>query len=238
VLAPTGTLRAVFLGGNPVQGRVDPVSGATSGPVPDLVREFARRLGVGAGLLSVPNAAAVTQALRAGTADIGFLAFDDERAKEVDFGPAYVVMLNSFLVKADSPIRTSADVDQPGVVVALVRGTSQQLFLSRTLTRVRFRMFETMPAQAEVEKLLESGEVSAFGINRQRSLEAQAAAGSRLRVLPESFMRVDQSVVVLKGAGAKLDLLVPMMNDLLRSGFVKESVDRAKISGAEVATPR
>ena len=40
-LAPTGTLRAVFLGGNPVQGRVDPKTGEATGTVPDLVKELA-----------------------------------------------------------------------------------------------------------------------------------------------------------------------------------------------------
>ena len=37
-LAPTGTLRAVFLGGNPVQGRVDPKTGEATGTVADLVK--------------------------------------------------------------------------------------------------------------------------------------------------------------------------------------------------------
>jgi hypothetical protein len=46
VLAPTGTLRATFIVTNPVQGRVDARTGATTGPAPDLVRELARRLGV------------------------------------------------------------------------------------------------------------------------------------------------------------------------------------------------
>src|SRR6185503_1156486 len=38
-LAPTGTLRATFIGNNPAQGRVG-ANGATTGPCPDLVREF------------------------------------------------------------------------------------------------------------------------------------------------------------------------------------------------------
>ncbi|HKF65430.1 MAG TPA: hypothetical protein VKB36_02850, partial [Vicinamibacterales bacterium] len=35
-LAPTGTLRGVFLGSNPVQGRVNQATGEVTGPVPDL----------------------------------------------------------------------------------------------------------------------------------------------------------------------------------------------------------
>jgi hypothetical protein len=46
VLAPTGTLRAVFLQTNPVQGRVDAKTGAVSGPAVDLTRELGRQLGV------------------------------------------------------------------------------------------------------------------------------------------------------------------------------------------------
>src|ERR1700722_20072161 len=45
-LAPSGTLRAAFLGDNPVLGRVDGKTGEVTGPVADLVKELARRLGV------------------------------------------------------------------------------------------------------------------------------------------------------------------------------------------------
>src|SRR5262245_66461540 len=88
-LAPTGTLRAVFLGGNPVQGRVDAKTGESIGTVPDLARELARRLAVPVAIASEPNAAGVIAALSNGTADIGFLAYDEMRAAEVDFGPPF-----------------------------------------------------------------------------------------------------------------------------------------------------
>ena len=45
-LAPTGTLRAVFLGLNPVQGRIDAQTGKARGPVPDLVEALATRIRV------------------------------------------------------------------------------------------------------------------------------------------------------------------------------------------------
>jgi polar amino acid transport system substrate-binding protein len=143
-------------------------------------------------------------------------------------------MLNSYLVKADSPIRASADVDRPGVVVAAVRGQTQQLFVSRELKNAQVRILETMPPQAEVERLLTSGEVHAFAINRQRSLEAEAAAGARLRALSDSFLRVDQCVVVEKGARAKLDALNAFIASAQTSGFIRSSVERAKITGVEV----
>jgi polar amino acid transport system substrate-binding protein len=233
VLAPTGTLRVVFLGGNPVHGRVNPATGATTGTVPDIAREVARRLGVPAAIVSKPNAAGVSAALKDGTADIGFLAFDEERANDVDFGTPFVIMLNSYLVKADSPIRTSVDIDRPEVIVAAVTGTSQQFFVSRALRRAKIRMFDVMPPQAEVERLLDSGEVTAFAINRQRSLDAQKAS-PRLRALDDSFMKVEQSVVVPKGRRDRLDAINPMVSELVKSGFVQGAVERAGISGVEL----
>src|SRR5580700_11686796 len=72
-LAPSGTLRAAFLGDNPVLGRVDPQTGAVTGPVADLVKELARRMGVPYVVIPAPDARHVIDTLKAQAADIGFL---------------------------------------------------------------------------------------------------------------------------------------------------------------------
>ena len=144
-LAPTGTLRAVFLGSNPVHGRVDPQTGAVSGPVPDLVKELARRLAVPFAILPAPDAAGVIGALKNRTADIGFLAYDETRAREVDYGAAFVVMRNSYLVSAGSKIQSSADVDRAGVTVAAVKGQTQELFVSSRLRNARVKSCPPCP---------------------------------------------------------------------------------------------
>src|SRR5262245_33633346 len=77
ILAPTGTLRAAFLATNPVHGRVDAKTGAITGPVPDLVKELAGKLGVPYTLIPSPGATEVIGHLKDHTADIGFLAFDE-----------------------------------------------------------------------------------------------------------------------------------------------------------------
>jgi len=237
-LAPTGTLRAVFLGGNPVQGRVDPKTGDATGTVPDLVTELGKRLGVPVSIVSAPNAGGVIGALNDNKADIGFLAYDEERSREVDFGPAFVVMANSYLVNAASPIKGSADVDRDGVTVAAVKGQTQEHFVSATMKRARVRVLDVMPPQAEVDQLLSSGQVHAFAINRQRSLEAEAAAAGRLRVLPDSFLDVDQCFVVAKGKGNRLAAIETFVAEVRASGFIKQSIDRAKLVGVSVAPVR
>jgi polar amino acid transport system substrate-binding protein len=237
-LAPTGSLRAVFLGGNPVQGRVDAKTGEMSGTVPDLTRELGRRLGVPVNIQSAPNAGAVIEALEKGTADIGFLAYDELRAREVAFGAAFVVMANSYLVKASSPIRASRDVDRAGNTVAAVKGQTQEHFVSAAMKQARVRVLDVMPGPAEVEMLLTSGAVDAFAINRQRSLEAETASAGRLRALPDSFLDVDQSVVVAKANSSRLEAIARFVDEMRASGFIKQSIDRAKLVGVDVAPAR
>lgn len=235
LLAPGGTLRAVFLGTNPVHGRVDPKTGVPAGPVPDLVNELARRLGVKPSILPAPNAAGVIAALKDGKADIGFLAYDETRAREVDFGPAFIVMHNSYLVRADSPLQRSADVDRPGITVAAIKGQSQQLFVSRHLKQATIRVLDTMPGQSELESILLGKGVDAFAINRQRGLDAQAASGGKLRPLSDNFLDVDQCFVVDKGAAAKLRAIEQFVATLRESAFMAASIERARLSGVSPA---
>ena len=234
-LAPTGTLRVIFLGMNPVQGRFDAQTGKASGPVPDIVEAVAKKLSVPFRIISSPNAAGIASALNMREADIGVLAYDVERTRDVDYGASLLVMFNSYLVKRDSPIVKSSEVDRAGVTVAAVRGQTQELFVSSRLKSAKVRVFETMPPQAEVEALLLKGQVDVFAINRQRSLDAEAASGRKLRALADSFLEVDQSFVVRKGDAAKLPILAQFAKDLKASGLIKRSVERSKLVGVDAA---
>jgi ABC-type amino acid transport substrate-binding protein len=235
ILAPTGTLRAVFLSMNPVQGRIDPKTGKAAGPVPEIVEALAKKLRVPFRLIGSPNAAGIASALDKGEADIGVLAYDEERTREVDYGAPLLVMFNSYLVKKDSPIRRTGEVDRAGITVAAVRGQTQELYVSSHLKNAKVRVFETMPPQQEVERLLTSGGVDAFAINRQRSLDAQSESDGRLRALDDSFLQVDQSFVVRKGDRAKLPALEAFAAEARKSGLIKGSIERAKLTGVDVS---
>ena len=106
-LAPTGTLRAVFLGTNPVHGRIDPKTQTAEGPVPDLVRALARQLRVNFSIMPAADAAAVIASVNGHHADIGFLAYDKTRAMEVDFGAPFIVMYNSYMAVSTSFLASS-----------------------------------------------------------------------------------------------------------------------------------
>jgi polar amino acid transport system substrate-binding protein len=237
-IAPTGTLRAAFLRTNPVQGRIDPRTGGVSGPVADLVQALARQLGVPYKILPAANGADVIARLKAHTADIGFLAYDAPRAAEVDFSEPYALMLNTYIVPADSSIRKSSDVDRAGVRVGVVGGQSQEVVLKQILKKAEVKVLAASPPVDELGKMLASGEMDAYGANRQRLIEA-AARDPKLRVLPDNFSVAEQCIVVAKEDAARLDAINQFLEKARTSGLVKASLERAKLTaGVEVASGR
>ena len=237
-LAPTGTLRAAFLGTNPVQARVDPKTGEVTGPIADLVRELARRLNVPFKLIAAPNAQGVIAHVQGGTADIGFLAYEAARAREVEFAGPIAVMYNTYLVLDSSPMRSVDDFDRDGMTVAAVRAQTQEIYLSANLKRARVKPIESQPPQAELERMLAAKDVDAIALNTQRAAEAVAAAKTKVRALTGSYVAVEQSFVVKSGDTANAKMLDAFVDELRASGFIRASLDRAQLGTVGVAPAR
>ena len=229
-LAPTGTLRGIFLGRNPAQATRDPITSEYAGPVPDMLQEIAHQIGVPYQLIPAENAAAVMDAVNGHAADIGFLAYDETRARVVDFSQPFYLMFNAYLVKADSRFQRSADIDKSGVKVGATTGQSQQIFLSATLKQAKVVQMKDTPPDADMARMLASGEIDAFGQNRERS-ETAAAKFPSLRVVNDNFSEVGQAVVVAKGDSMKLVRLNRIIRNAISSGMVKASLERAKTAG-------
>jgi len=233
-LAPTGTLRATFLGNNPVQGRVDPQTGAVTGPVADLVKELARQLNVPFTITPATNAADVLARIEAHTADLGFLAWDKDRASEVDFSQPWALMNNSYIVRPGSLLHTSADVDRQGVRVAGVRGQTPEIWLEQNLKNTKVIVLDDLPATGKLVQMFSTGEIDALGVNRGRAVEL-AAATPALVALPDSYSSVEQSLVVAKGNSEGVAVLNKFINEKRAAGFIEESLQRAKVAGVQVA---
>ena len=233
-LAPTGTLRATFIADNPVQGRVDPKTGALTGPAPDLVRELARRLGVPFAITPLPSAGAVLEIVKTRKADIGFLAYEAARATQVDFTAPYSLSASAYAVRADSALKSSADVDRAGVKIGAVKGQSQEVFVSANVKNARVQTMAAMPANDVVARMLIAGELDAFAANRTR-MEELVRTSPKLRVLSDNFQVIGQAIVVEKGGASRVDELNRFLADVRASGFVKASLDRAGLAGVEVA---
>src|SRR5664279_3828472 len=132
-LAPTGTLRAVYLASNPAQAVQDRATGAIRGVSADLARELARRIGMPIEIKPVADPKAVIDAVSGAAADIGFVAFEPSRAGTVEFSQTYMLVRQSFLVLKESSIRAVADIDRTGQKIAGTHNDSITLFMKRKL---------------------------------------------------------------------------------------------------------
>lgn len=231
-IAPTGTLRAVYLVGNPAQAVQDRATGMIRGVSADLARELAKRLGVPIEIRPAADPQAVIDAVAGGASDIGFVAFAPSRTGTVEFSQTYMHVQQSFLVREEAPIRAIADVDRAGRKIAGSRNDSITLYMKRKFKQGV--VVEIDPAPAEIRRLFAAGEIDAFGANRQR-LTSLMNDIPGLRLLPGSLFGVPQTIVVGKGKAESLAAVNRFLDDVRASGFIARAIEASRIVGIEVA---
>jgi polar amino acid transport system substrate-binding protein len=227
---PTGRLRASINLGNPILARRDEQKGAAGISV-DLATEFARLLGVELELVVVDTAAKSVDVVRREDADIGFFAVDPLRSEGIQFTAPYILIQGSYLVRADSAIRSNADVDNTGNRVTVGAGSAYDLYLTRHLKSARIERAPTSPGV--VDFFSANGHEVAAGVRQQLEADAQRLPG--LRLLPESFMVIQQAVGTPSSRGETARaLLADFVERMKSSGFVDEAMKRHNIDGAIV----
>jgi len=231
-IAPTGTLRAVYLASNPAQAVRDPASGETRGASADLARELGRRRGVPVMLIPSASPQTVIEAVSKGDADIGFVAYAPARTGTVAFSQTYMLVRQSFLVPENSPLRSVNDVDQPGRRIAGGKGDSITLFLARTLKQAT--LIETDNTPADTKRKFANGEIDAFGANRQR-LTNLAADMPGYRLLPDNIFDVPQTIIVPKDKAEGLAQVNRFIDEVRASGFLASVIEKSRIPGLEAA---
>ena len=132
-LAPTGKLRVGLQLGSPHNVIRDPVSGEMKGVAFDLGKELARRMRVPFEPVLYPSVGALLDGGKSGAWDVAFVGFSPGRAKEWDFTALHLQLEFGYLVSGSSSISTMADVDRPGIRVAVQEKSQPDVFVSRTL---------------------------------------------------------------------------------------------------------
>jgi polar amino acid transport system substrate-binding protein len=233
VLAPSGTLRAAYIGPNVAQGRVDPATGTVSGVVADIARELGRWADAPVNITPLPTAAAVLDAVRRGHVDIGFVAPNPERVGVVLYSRTYMLVQQSALVRADSPLRSVKELDQPGQVIGVNTDDSVGVWLKQWLTVAKARETPDYTLRDAVQ-WLQNGDVIAFAGGRQR-LSSGTRGTPGLRMLDDNFYGVPQTVAVPLDHQDRLQLVNAALSEMRLSGFLTDSVARSGIDGLTVA---
>jgi polar amino acid transport system substrate-binding protein len=233
-LAPTGRLRAAINLGNSVLAQKD-ASGELRGVTVDLARELARRAGIALDLVPFEAAGKVFEALTADAWDIAFLAIEPVRAAEIDFTAAYVLIEGTYMVPADSPLKTIADVDRAGVRIAVGRGSAYDLYLTRTIKNATLVRAHTGGGRAMIELFLADKLEAAAGV--KQPLVEYAKTDPNVRVMDGRFMEIQQAMGTPKGRAAAAHYLRALVEEMKASGFVAEALTRSDQLDAAVAPP-
>ena len=233
-LAPTGKLRAAINFGNSVLAQRDG-GGEPRGVSVELARELARRAGVPVELVPFEAAGKVFEALKAGAWDIAFLAIEPVRAAEIDFSPPYVLIEGTYMVPADSALKAIADVDRPGVRIAVGRASAYDLYLTRTLKNATIVRAQTGGGRAMIDLFLADKLEAAAGV--KQPLVAYAKTDPSVRVMDGRFMEIQQAMGTPKGRDAAARYLRGFVEEMKASGFVADALKRSNQPDAAVAPP-
>ena len=232
-LAPTGTLRvAVAVSPSPSALYViKDNSGALHGVAIDLGGALAKKLGVPVEFVSYLASGEITQAADSGVWDVTFMPYDAERAKFVQFGPAYHLLQSIYLVAPGSTIRTLADVDKPGVQIAGVANTAT--FRASAKSSPNATAVAVAGVDAAVE-LMRAGKVDAIALSRE-SLTGLAAKLPGSRILDGGFLNSVTAVAVPLNKPAALVYVSAFIEEAKASGEVRRAFDAIGLTTSMVA---
>ena len=231
-LAPSGTLRVGLNLGNAVTVTKDATTGELRGVAVEVGRALASRLGVTFTPVTYPSVAKMVEAVKAGEWDVAFLAADPARAVDMAFTPPYMEVDNTYLVPPGSALQTLANVDQPGIRIAVPQRSAPDLFLSRTLRHAE--LVRSTAGLAAAVELVRTGQAQAVAADRA-SLLGVAATWSGAWVLEERFMAVEHAIAIPKDREAGLSYLRDFVAQAKHSGLIQQAIERSGVRGVQVA---
>jgi polar amino acid transport system substrate-binding protein len=232
-IVKSGVLRIGVGLGSLTTGIRNPATGEVKGPALELGRALAARIGVQSVSVEYPRPGAVIDGLRTNAWDISVLIIDPVRAEQVDFSKPFLQSDLTYLVAAGSTIQSVADADQSGIRIAVARGDTSDLHLTRTLKRAELVRTDSIAAAVE---LLRTGGVNAVALNRP-SLIAQSATLPGSRVLSDGFADIYSGVAVPKGHDGWLAYINEFIEDAKVSGVVNRMIETLAMQGVRVAPP-
>ena len=233
-IVQAGALRTGLGLGSLTTATRDTATGEVKGPALELGRALAARIGVPFVAVEYPRPGAVIDGLRGNAWDIAILIIDPVRAEQVDFSNPFMQTDLTYLVAAGSTIQSVADADQAGIRIAVARGDTSDLQLSRTLKRAELVRTDSIAAALE---LLRTGSVNAMALNRP-SLMAQSAALPGSRVLSDGFADITSGIAVPKGHDERLAYINEFIEEAKASGLINRMIETLALPGVRAAPPQ
>ena len=232
-LTPTGKLR-VAVAVSPAPSALYVVKdkdGKLHGVAIDLGAALAKKLGVGVEYVQYLASGEITQAATTNVWDGTFMPYDAERAKQVDFGPAYHILQSTYLVAPGSPIKTVAEVNAPGVRIAGVANTATFRASSKASPQATTIVVAGVDDAVE---LVRAGKADAIALSRE-SLTGLLPKLPGSRLLDGGFLNSVTAAAVPPGHKAALAYVTVFVEETKASGAVRKAFDDIGLTTAMVA---
>lgn len=232
-LAPGGKLRGGIVAAPAASAffAIKDARGDIKGVTVDLIRGLATTLKLPLELQIFDNSGQVTEAVAKGECDVAFMPQDAERAKRVDFGPAYYLIESTYLVPAGSAIKSIEEVNRPGRRIVAISNTTTARSARRTAPQASV---EEVPSVDQMTEMASKGQGDAFALSHD-SFSGLLPKLPGARVLPGNFQQTGIAVAVPKGRAAALRIVSNWLETAKSSGLVRRALDAAGFSDASVA---
>jgi polar amino acid transport system substrate-binding protein len=230
-LAPTGVLRAAVNLSNFLLVTGKSAAGDPEGVSPDMAREVAARLGVPVTYLPFKSPGELADAAAKGVWDIGLIGAEPQRAETIAFTAAYCEIEATYLVPADSPLKTVAEVDAAGVRIAVTGRSAYGLWLDRNIKRAELVRTETL--DSAFEQFVRDKLEALAGLKPRLLTDREKLPGAR--ILDGKFTSVQQAIGTPRKNTAGAVFLRDFVEEAKASGLVARFIERHKVRGLSVA---
>jgi polar amino acid transport system substrate-binding protein len=232
-LAPHGVLRAAINMSNFLLVTSRSAAGDPQGVSPSMAAAIAEQLGVPVKYVPFPKPGELADEAGKDVWDIGLIGAEPARAEKIAFTAAYAEIEATYLVPAGSPLKAIADVDKPGVKIAVTARSAYDLWLERNIkhaTLVRSNSLDSAMEQFVAEKL-----DALAGLRPRLLSDVEKLPGAV--ILPGQFTAVQQAVGTAKANTAASVWLREFVEDAKASGLVAKFIEQHKVNGLSVAPP-
>jgi polar amino acid transport system substrate-binding protein len=232
-LAPHGVLRAAINMSNflLVTGRTP--TGDPDGVSPDMARAIADRLGVAVQYVPFAKPGELADAVGADAWDIGLIGAEPARAEKIDFTAAYVEIEATYLVPAGSPLQKIADVDKPGIRIAVSARSAYDLWLERNIRHAE--LVRSDATTTATEKFVRDRLDALAGLRPGLLGDIQKIPGAR--ILDGQFTAVQQAIGTARTNAVGAAFLRGFVEEAKSSGLVAKLIEKHGVVGRLSVAP-
>ena len=232
-IAPTGKLRVATNGGNTTLVTRTPDGKVIGGVGVNVGKFIAEKLGGSFELVSYANADAYTQSFGKGEWDIAIGVSTPLVAEKADFGPVLMLVDYMYVAAPGREFANAAQIDRPGVKIAVGRNSVSDQFLNQTLKSAE--LVRVPGGVGPGLEALRSGKADVWAASSSNVYGvADSLPGSK--VIPGALTSEPYTVALPKGrSSAAQTKLVEIVNEAKRTGVVRKAIEQLGVRGIRAA---